>query len=96
MRYVRDIPRDDERALETERAHVVAHLSAVTSVDDDPEANADTVRVWVEHHPDDPRQLRIVGEIDAQPTAPYLQPGHDPFAGVAPALLKEVLGDGQA
>ena len=86
MRYVRDVPADDQAALDAERAHVIAHLSAVASADDDPETNADNVRVWVERHPADPAQVRIVGELDAEPAAPYLQPGFDPLAGVDPDL----------
>ena len=86
MRYVRDVPRGDAAALEAERAHVIAHLSAVADADDDPETNADDVRIDVTAHPDDPAQLRIVGELDAEPNAPYLHPGHDPLAGVDPDL----------
>ena len=99
MRYVRDVPAGDDEALAGERAHVIAHLSAVADADDDPTTHADDVRVWVERHPDDPDQLRIVGELDAEPDAPYLQAGHDPFAGVDPELLAafpEAVTRGQA
>lgn len=94
MRYVRDVPVDDQAALDAERLHVIAHLSAVADADDDPATNADDVRVWVQRHPDDPTLLRIVGELDAEPNAPYLRDGFDPFADVDPALIQEVLGDG--
>ena len=94
MRYVRDVPAGDQDAIDGERAHVIAHLSAVASADDDPETNADDVRVWIERHPDDPAQVRIVGELDAEPVAPYLRPDFDPWANVDPALRQEVLGDG--
>lgn len=94
MRYVRDVPINDGQALELERAHVIAHLSAVASADDDPETNANDVQVWTERHPDDPKQLRIVGELDAEADAPYLKPDFDPWANVDPALRREVLGDG--
>ena len=86
MRYVRDVPADDLAALDAERAHVIAHLSAVASADDDPETNADDVQVWTERHPDDPSLLRIVGELDAEPDAPYLKPDFDPLAQVDPDL----------
>lgn len=86
MRYVRDVPQGDDAALAAERAHVIAHLSAVASADDDPDTHADDVRVWNERHPDNPALVRIMGELDADPDAPYLQPGHDPLAGVDPDL----------
>lgn len=87
MRYVRDAPADDETAVQATREHVLAHLSAVAAEDDDPTTNADDVQVWTQRHPDDPALLRIVGELDAEPAAPYLRPGHDPLAGVDPALF---------
>lgn len=86
MRYVRDVPADDLTAIDAERAHVIAHLSAVASPDDDPESNADDVQVWTERHPDDPGLLRIVGELAAEPDAAYLRDGFDPLAGVDPEL----------
>lgn len=92
MQYVRDVPRGDDAALEVEMAHVIAHLSAVASADDDPETNADDVVVRVIDHPDDPGLLRVVGELDAEPDAPYLKPGYDPFAGVDPELRAAVRG----
>lgn len=88
MRYVRDVPRDDPAALEAETAHVVAYLAARADADDDPQTHADDVDVWTERHPDDPGLLRIVGESDAEPDAPYLRPGFDPLAGVDPALYE--------
>jgi hypothetical protein len=96
MRYVRDVPADDQAAVDAERAHVIAHLSAVADADDDPDTNADDVRTWVIEHPDDPSLVRIVGELDAEPDAPYLKPDHDPWAGVDPELRRAVLGDGKA
>ena len=87
MRYVSDVPRSDEAALEAERAHVIAHLSAVAAEDDDPDTNADDVQVWVSEHPDNPGLLRIVGELDAEPNADYLRGDYDPYAGVDPALF---------
>lgn len=88
MQYVRDIPRNDPAALEQERAHVIAHLSAVASADDDPETNADDVRVTVIDHPERADLLRIVGDLDAQPDAPYLRADFNPLAGVDPALYE--------
>lgn len=88
MRYVRDVPRGDDAALEAERAHVIAHLSAIAAADDDPETNADDVQVWVIEHPEHADLLRIVGELDAEPNAPYLRPGFEPLAGVDSALYE--------
>lgn len=87
MRYVRDVAADDPAAIDAERAHVIAHLSAVTSPDDDPERNAGRVADWLSSHPTDDSLIRIVGEIDADPVAPYLQPGYDPLAEVDPDLF---------
>ncbi len=84
--YARDVPRDDAEALEAEKAHVVAQLSAIAEEDDDPETNADDVQVFVRNHPDDPDLVRIVGLLDAEPNAPYLRPDYDPLAEVDPDL----------
>lgn len=92
MIYVRDVPRGDNAALNGEYRHVVAHLSAVASADDDPETSAEDVRVTVVAHPNDPTMLRIVGQLDAEPDAPYLKPDYDPFEGVDPELRAQVLG----
>lgn len=94
MRYVRDVPRDDEAALAVERVHVRDHLAAVADADDDPATRAGAVQVWTVEHPDDPTLLRIVGELSAEPTAPYLDPDYDPFAGLPPELLAEARNDG--
>lgn len=105
MRYVRDVPRDDDAALDGEREHVIAHLSAVADATDDPTARAAAVQVWVIEHPTDQAQVRIVGEVDAEPDAPYLRAGYDPLAEVDPDLyaaevaaaqLDEAVPHGQA
>lgn len=95
MTYTRDVPDGDPDALAAERAHVVAHLSAVADADDDPDTHADDVDVTVDPHPDTPGMLRITGRLDAAPVADYLTPGYNPFAGV-PAELRKVANDGQA
>lgn len=87
MRYVRDIPADSPPAVhEAEEAHVRAHLAAAVEYDDNPDRRAVEVGVWTIEHPDDPRLLRIVGEVDGEPDAPYLRDGYDPLAGVDPLL----------
>lgn len=80
--YVRDVPRGDAVALEAERAHVVAHLSAVADADDDPETRAGDVVIEVIDHPEHDDLVRIVGTLDAEPDAPYLKDDYDPWAGV--------------
>ena len=94
MRYTRDAPRGDHDAIAAERAHVIAHLSAVADADDDPDTRAEDVATWVVTHHSDPDLVVIVGELDAEPDAPYLKDGYDPFAGVDPALIAGVLGEG--
>jgi hypothetical protein len=92
MTYSRFVPASAgaDALFETER-HVRAHLSAVATTDDDPDTHADQVTVVFHPQPDG---TLLVGHLNATPTAPYLAPGHDPFAGVDPVLLREVLGDG--
>ncbi|MEI4273933.1 hypothetical protein TEK04_19605 [Klenkia sp. LSe6-5] len=91
MRYVRDVPADDPAALQATTAHVVAHLSAVAAADDDPNTNADDVDVFTTRHPEREDLLRVVGELDAEPNAPYLQGGFDPLADVDPRLFAELV-----
>jgi hypothetical protein len=38
-------------------------------------------------HPEHDDLLRVVGEIDAEPNAPYLRPDFDPWASVDHDLL---------
>ena len=89
MDYVRDVPRDDPEALAGEEAHVRAYLSAAVDADDDPNTNADDVRIEVRGHPEDPDMFRIHGWIDGEPVAPYLEPGHDPYEGVSEQLMAD-------
>lgn len=78
MRYSRSVPIDaPPGALEEARAEVRAHLSAVADTDDDPNTHADDVRVWTE---DDDGATKVVGELDAEPNAPYLRDDFDPKA----------------
>jgi hypothetical protein len=83
MRYRRDVPRDDQDAIDAETAHVRAHLSACCDPGDDEDARADEVTVTVtvvDHVNGHPYLVSIVGEIDAEPDAPYLREGYDPDA----------------
>lgn len=87
MEYVRDVPRDDQVALEATVRHVRDHLAAVADTDDDPATRAEDVQVDVIDHPNRPELQRVVGQLDAAPVAPYLEDGHDPLAGVDPDLF---------
>lgn len=87
IRYQQESPEDDATAAEIE-AHVRAHLAAVAASDDDPETNADDVRIFRTRLPDKPGVVLIVGTLEAEPSAEYLLPGYDAFGGVDPGLLK--------
>lgn len=79
MRYRRDVSRDDQFAIDAEIAHVRAHLASVADSDDDPTTHAGDVVVRVTDHVDgDPALVSVIGELDAEPDAPYLKPGYDP------------------
>lgn len=81
MKYRRDVPRDDQPAIDAETAHVRAHLSACCDPDDDADARAGDVTVTVAEHVDgNPYLVSIIGEIDAEPDAPYLRDDYDPDA----------------
>lgn len=84
--YTYDVP-IDAASVAAGREHVVAHLSAVASADDDPATNADDVVVQVGPHPEQKGMARIVGTLDAEPAAPYLDGDHDPLTGVDPDLF---------
>lgn len=89
--YARELPPDASTELiASTEEHVRAEMSARAAGDDDPETNADDVEVNVERLAD---KIRVVGTLDAEPDAPYLQPGFDAFAGVPAELLEHVRDD---
>ena len=91
MIYTRDLPEDaDQSTVDEVIAHVRAHLSAVASADDDPETNADDVTVRTEHREG---RIVIIGELDAEPDAPYLKPGYDPYEDVPDKLRAHARND---
>lgn len=78
IRFSRSVPPDASTDLTAAvEAEVRAHLSAVADADDDPDTNADDVRVWHETTED---EIKVHGELDAEPDAPYLREGYDPDA----------------
>lgn len=76
----------DDTAIAATEAHVRAHLSSVADAGDNPGTHADAVRVLV--RPVDNGVL-VVGSLDANPTAPYLAEGYDPYDGVPDELRAE-------
>jgi len=57
-------------------AHVRAFLSGATDPNDDETIRADEVRIHHENITDE--GVLVVGELDAEPDAPYLRPGFTP------------------
>lgn len=88
IRYIRDAPLGtSDEVLDQVEAHVRAHLSAVASETDDPEVFADYVQITQEVIPYE--CIRIAGVLDAEPDAPYLRHGYDPYEGVPDELRTE-------
>ena len=89
--YTRTLPEDaTAEQIEDAVQHVRAHLSAVADSDDDPTTRAEDVVVRVERQED---SVRVIGELDAEPDAPYLRDDFDAFAGVPAELLEHVRDD---
>jgi hypothetical protein len=89
--YARELPPDaDDDLIGRTEEHVRAEMSARAAADDDPQTNADDVEVAVERLVD---KIRVVGTLNAEPNAPYLQAGFDAFAGVPAQLLEHVRDD---
>ncbi|HEX8321615.1 hypothetical protein [Longimicrobium sp.] len=74
-----------EEQLELTEAHVREHLASIADADDDPSTQAEDVRLTRRREEDG--GLTIVGYLDAEPNAPYLQPGYDPDAEARPDWL---------
>lgn len=90
MIYTRDVPEDaTQDVVDATVVHVRAHLAGAAAADDDPETDAADVRVRTEHR--DGRIL-VIGELDAEPNAPYLEPGYGPYDTV-PADLRALAVD---
>lgn len=81
MIYSRLVPADaSPGALDDTARHVRAHMSSVASENDSENEFADEVRVTFE-----PREggIKVVGELDREPVAPYLRGDFDPEQDVA-------------
>lgn len=91
MEYARKLPLDvTQDDLDATIAHVRDHLASIADADDDPTTRAEDVTVRTEHREG---ALWVIGELDAEPDAPYLKPDFDPFDGVDPALLEQIRDD---
>src|SRR4051794_9494088 len=86
MEYPRDLPAGyTPGQLALTEDHVRLHLASVADPNDDPGPRLDDV-VLV-HRALPGGGLRVVGFLDAAPTAPYLRPGFDPDAEERPGWL---------
>jgi hypothetical protein len=85
MRYSRWSPHDVVPAVE---AHVRAHLSSVADPNDSPTAHADQVRI---DHADVDDGVLVIGDLDAEPDAPYLRAGYTPEDDIAANPLTSVV-----
>lgn len=83
LRYRRDVPARQEM-IDPTIEHVRDHLAAIANSDDDPRVRRDEVRISVGPHVDgDPDLVTILGELDAEPDAPYLRDGWTPEQDIA-------------
>jgi hypothetical protein len=79
MRYRQDIPATaPQDVVDMTVEHIVAHLSAVTDEDDDPNINTARVNISIEQHEEHSDLISVIGEIDAEPQATYLREDFDP------------------
>jgi hypothetical protein len=85
MRYSRWSPNDVVPDVE---AHVRAHLSSVADPNDSPTAHADQVRI---SHADVDDGVLVIGDLDAEPDAPYLRAGFTPEDDIAANPLTSVV-----
>lgn len=78
MRYRQDVPRGTD--LTQVARDIVAHLAGAVDLHDDPTGDVrEEVEVKVYEHIDgNPDMVTVIGEIPAQPDAPYLREDYDP------------------
>lgn len=85
MRYSRWSPSEVVPDVE---AHVRAHLSSVADPNDSPTAYAGQVRI---NHEDVDDGVLVIGDLDAEPDAPYLRAGFTPEDDIAANPLTNVV-----
>lgn len=91
MDYTRDLPEDSsQEVIDQVVEHVRAELSARADADDDPTTRAEDVQVRVERQDG---RIRVIGELDAEPDAPYLREDFDAFADVPDELRAHARDD---
>jgi len=91
MKYTRDLPEDaTQDVIDAAVKHVRDHLASIADTDDDPTTHADDVRVRTEHRDG---RIWILGELDAEPDAPYLKADFDPYEGVSEELRALAVDD---
>lgn len=91
MIYTRDLPEDaTQDRVDATIEHVRDHLASIADSDDDPTTHADDVTVRTEHRDG---RIWVIGELDAEPDAPYLKDDFDPYEGVSEELRALVVDD---
>lgn len=91
MEYTRDLPQDaTQDMIDGTLKHVRDHLASIADSDDDPATRSEDVEIRVER---EAGKIRIIGYLDAEPVAPYLDPEYNPYAKVPQALLAQVRDD---
>lgn len=79
MRYRQDVPSGAN--VHEVAQHVATHLAGAVDPDDDPSNRIGDVRITVRPHEDFHKDLvAVIGEIDGEPSAPYLGEDYDPAA----------------
>lgn len=83
MRYRRDVPLNlldtNPEVAQQITEHIALHLLGATHPDDATTGRPDTqITLSYEEHPDGLAAVSFIGEINAEPNAPYLQPEFDP------------------
>lgn len=91
MIYTRDLPEDaTQDQLDATIEHVRDHLASIADSDDDPTTHAEDVTVRTEHRAG---RIWVIGELDAEPDAPYLKDDYDPYDGVSEELQALAVDD---
>jgi hypothetical protein len=89
MRYRRDVPtklfdQHGQELVDEVVRHICEHLLAAAHPDDDPRGfkpgDAPLITLYKRDHETDENLVSLIGEISAEPNAPYLKPGFDPAA----------------
>lgn len=78
LMYRRDVRAEDQAVIDETVRHVREHLLSIVASDDDPNTTSADVKIWAEAHRDgDPGLVSVMGQVDAEPSAPYLSADFD-------------------